>query len=64
MNLEVFALERVFHKKVFVDGNKSTAIYWRDCVLAPDAKPGTQGYMVVYEDGSCLHTYHNPENWN
>lgn len=58
-NLE-FIMDHVFHKIITKDHN---VVYWRSCVLREDMKHGEQGYMVVYHDGSHVHTYHYPPNW-
>lgn len=55
-----FAMEHVFNKIVTKDGD---VIYWRDCVLRDDMRPGEQGYMVVFANGDAHHTYRLPTTW-
>jgi hypothetical protein len=57
--IDPFVLDCVFHKAQTPDG----LAYWRECVLQPGMIPGTQGYLVVWPDGSRLHTYHLPTNF-
>jgi hypothetical protein len=54
-----FAMEHVFNKIVTEEGD---VIYWRDCVLRNDMVHGEQGYVIVFSNGDCHHTYHYPPN--
>lgn len=52
MKLEIdeFCLDRIFNKIEVEDD----FVYWRECV-------DSDGYMLLFSDGSHHHTYHHPE---
>lgn len=55
-----YALDHAFNKHV---NEQNETMYWRECVLQPDMKEGEQGYIVVWDNGDCIHTYHYPPTW-
>lgn len=57
--VDEFVLNHIFHKIETLEG---TIAYYRQCIDDPDSQ-WTTGWIVLYEDGQHLHTYHNPENW-
>lgn len=59
MKIDEYALNLSFYKVETIDG----PVWWRECVLHEDMVPGTQGYMLIYKDGSCCHTYSYPPNF-
>jgi hypothetical protein len=58
ISLDSFAVNHLFNRWV---GPEGEVILWRDCILAADMHPSSQGYIWVYPDGSCHHSYRNPE---
>lgn len=57
--IDPFILDCAFHKVDRAEG----PVYWRECVQRDGMRPDEVGYMVVWPDGSNLHTYHYPPNF-
>ncbi len=57
--MDQYILDLCFHKIQTEHG----PVWWRSCVLRDDMQHGEQGYMVIYENGNHLHTYHYPPNF-
>ena len=55
-----FAMEHIFNTVITEDGD---VIYWRDCILQKDMNPDEQGYIIVFSNGDCHHTYRYPPNF-
>lgn len=59
MNIDQYVADLIFNKIETED----SCVYWRECVLRPDMQHGEQGYIIVWPDGTRLHTYQYPPNW-
>ena len=53
MNVDQFLLDRLFYKINSPDG----LVYWAPVI------GGGEGYVVLWEDGSSMHSYLYPPNW-
>jgi len=53
MELSKFCMEHLFHSRRLEDG---TTVYWRET-------KENDAWIVIWEDGESLHTYHDPEEW-
>jgi hypothetical protein len=53
--VDQFVLDQVFNKHTKITTGE--VIYWRSVADAGN------GYIVLFENGEHLHTYHNPPDW-
>lgn len=57
--IDTFVLDSCFNCLI----RGSEVYYWRECVQRNGMQPDEVGYVIVYADGSHLHTYHHPESF-